>query len=161
MYRLILSFAGLLGLWLLLSGIYTPMVVGLGVLSVLVVVFVTRRMDAVDGDRVNVSLKPLATVNYMIWLFGEIAKANWAVTKVILSPRMLINQHLFSVRCSQTSDLGQVVFANSITLTPGTISVETETDRFLVHAVAYEPGAIDALADMDRRISAIEQVGAS
>ena len=156
MFRSILSFAALMVLWLLLSGIYTPMIVGLGIASVLVVRLVTSRMDAVDGDRVGISLKPVEVAKYIFWLFGEIAKANWAVTKIILSPRMLINQHLFSVKYTQKSDLAQVAFANSITLTPGTISVETEAGQFLVHALAFSPADIEALSEMDSRVSAIE-----
>lgn len=148
----------LLGLWLLLSGIYTPLIVGLGVVSVLVVVYVSKRMDSVDGDRVEIRLKPAAFAGYIVWLFGEIAKANWAVTKIILSPEMPIRQHFFAVRHSQQTDLGQVIFANSITLTPGTISVETEPGSFLVHAVAYSPSDDGALAEMDRRVSATENV---
>jgi len=156
MFRSMLTFASLFGLWLLLSGIYKPLIIGFGIVSVLVVMFVARRMDAVDDDRIKIDLKPFEVFKYVIWLFGEIAKANWTVTKVILSPRMMTNQHLFSVNYTQKSDLAQVAFANSITLTPGTISVETESGRFLVHAVAYSPADDEALMDMDRRVSAME-----
>jgi len=87
----------------------------------------------------------------------EIAKANWNVTKIILAPAMPIRQHLFAVPCTQRTDLGQVIFANSITLTPGTISVETDPGSFLVHALAFSPADIDALADMDERVTATER----
>jgi len=146
----------LLGLWLLLSGIYQPLIVGFGVVSVLIVIFVVKRMDALDEDRVALRLSPMEFLKYMLWLFVEIAKANWAVTKIIMSPQMPLRQHLFSVRHTQKSDLAQVIYANSITLTPGTITVETEPGHFLVHAVAYTDEDIDALADMDRRVSAVE-----
>ncbi|MEZ5778878.1 MAG: Na+/H+ antiporter subunit E [Paracoccaceae bacterium] len=146
----------LLGLWLLLSGIYEPLIIAFGVLSVLAATFVVSRMDGTDDDRVDLRLRPLATINYVAWLLVEIAKANWNVTKIILSPRMPIRQHLFSVPFTQKSDLAQVIFANSITLTPGTITVETEEGDFLVHAVAYSDGDMDALAEMDRRVTSIE-----
>lgn len=146
-----------LGLWLLLSGVYQPLTIGLGVLSTLAVIFITNRMDSIDGDRVKVRLRPLTFVWYQVWLMMEIAKANWAVTKIILAPSMPIKQHMFSVPYTQKTDLGQVIFANSITLTPGTISIETEPGHFLVHAVAYAPEDKPALADMDRRVSAIEK----
>ena len=86
----------------------------------------------------------------------EIAKANWAVTKLILAPKIHLRQHMFPVRYTQISDLGQVIFANSITLTPGTISVECEQGHFLVHAVDYSADDNLALADMDHRISRTE-----
>jgi multicomponent Na+:H+ antiporter subunit E len=54
-----------------------------------------------------------------------------------------------------------VIFANSITLTPGTVSVETEEGYFLVHAISYSADDMDALADMDARVSATELAGSS
>ena len=146
-----------IGLWLLLSGIYKPLTVGLGVLSTLAVIFVMNRMDSIDEDHVEFHLKPLKFLLYQGWLLVEIAKANWVVTKIILSPSLPIKQHMFSVPYTQTSDLGQVIFANSITLTPGTVSVETEPGQFLVHAVAYSTDDRAALADMDRRVTACER----
>ncbi|MEZ5732334.1 MAG: Na+/H+ antiporter subunit E [Paracoccaceae bacterium] len=158
--RVIGAFVVLLGLWLLMSGIYKPLIIGFGVGSVAIALFVVRRMDSVDEDRVALDLGPVASLTYFFWLLVEIAKANWAVTKIILSPRMPIRQHLFAVPFTQKSDLGQVVFASSITLTPGTITVETESKDFLVHALAYSTDDRAALADMDRRVTAIETVAA-
>jgi len=143
-------------LWLLMSGIYTPMITGLGVASVLLVLLVMKRMDAQDNDRVELALAPSHFIKYMIWLMVEIARANWAVTKTILSPTMRIRQHLFAVPISQRTEVGQVIFANSITLTPGTITVETEGDHFLVHAVSYSENDPEAIAEMDARITACE-----
>lgn len=155
--RLLGAIIVFLGLWLLLSGIYEPLTVGLGIASTLAVIFVINRMNSIDGDRVEIHLKPLEFLLYQVWLLVEIAKANWAVTKVILTPSMPIKQHMFSVPYTQKSDLGQVIFANSITLTPGTVSVETESGQFLVHAVAYSADDKAALADMDRRVTACEK----
>ena len=143
-------------LWLLMSGIFKPLIIGFGVASVVLVAIVTRRMDAVDGDKLELRLKPVEFIKYFFWLLVEIAKANWAVTRVILSGEMKTRQHLFQVPYSQKTDLGQVVFANSITLTPGTISVEAEPGHFLVHAVCYDESDMDALADMNARVAATE-----
>ena len=150
-----------ISLWLLLSGIYKPLVIGFGVASVAVVMFVILRMNAVDRDRIDIRLKPIGSIMYFLWLLGEIAKANWTVTKIIVSPRMPLRQHFFAVPYTQKTDLAQVIYANSITLTPGTLTIETEPDTFLVHAVAYVDEDMDALADMDRRVSMIEEVGAA
>ena len=161
MLRTVATFIVLFSLWLLMSGVFKPLLIGLGLTSVLVVIFVVKRMDAQDGDQIQLHLSPLKSVSYFFWLMVEIARANWAVAKIILSPKMPIHQHLFSVPCTQESDLGQVIYATSITLTPGTITVETEGDHFLVHAVAYSDDDIAALADMDGRVSAIETQGGS
>ena len=117
---------------------------------------IVRRMDQVDGDHVRISIKPIQFFFYVLWLFIEIAKSNWRVTKIVLARTMPIRQNLFEVPYSQTSDLGQVIFANSITLTPGTLTIETETGDFLIHALSYDPTDMDALADMDRRVTGIE-----
>lgn len=161
MLRTILTTLTLFALWLLMSGIYNPFIIKLGIASSIIAVFVVRRMDsAADTERLRIHLRPIATIRYWVWLMVEIAKANWAVTKLILSPDMRLNRHFFKVPYTQKSDLGQTIFANSITLTPGTISVEVEDGDFLVHAVSYSDGDMGALADMDRRVTAIESAGA-
>ena len=144
-------------LWLLMSGVYKPLVIGLGAGSVLITLYVVRRMDAQDDDQLEFSLSPIKSLGYLCWLMVEIAKANWAVTKTVLSPNMPIRQHMFKVPFTQKSELAQVIFANSITLTPGTITVETEDDEFLVHAVSYSDDDPAALAEMDARVSATER----
>ena len=113
-------------------------------------------MDQVDGDRLEVPLNPLRAIAYFGWLLVEIAKCNWKVTKIILSPGMPTRQHMLAVPYSQRSDLGQVIFSNSITLTPGTISIETEREDFLVHALCYAPSDDLELAKMDSRVTGIE-----
>ena len=90
---------------------------------------------------------------YWGWLIVEIIKANIDVVKLVLSPTSKISPTMVRVRASQQTDLGQVVYANSITLTPGTISVDVANDEILVHALS-ETGARDLLGgEMDRRVS--------
>ena len=145
-------------LWLLWSGIYKSLLLIFGAASVLLVLFITIRMNRVDNDRIQFELNPLKFIGYIGWLLIEIAKCNIAVTKTILSSSMPINQNLFDVPHTQRTDLGQVIFANSITLTPGTVTVETEDGHFLVHALSYSNDDLEALAGMDRRVRAAETV---
>ena len=156
--RLVFSAALLAGLWLLMSGVYKTLVIILGALSVALVLYVVRRMDEADQDRLAFAVRPIKLLWYLGWLLIEIAKANWSVAKLILIPRMGLRQVIFDVPSTQTTDVGRTTFANSITLTPGTISVETveETGVTQVHAVAYDEDVPDALADMDRRVTAVE-----
>ena len=157
--RNILAVLVMFALWLLLSGVYKPLVVGFGIASVLLGIYFARRMDRADDYVVRLILRPVQLVIYFFWLLIEIGKATWTVTKVIMSPEAKTRQHLFAIKHSQKSDLAQVVFANSITLTPGTITVETEPNRFLVHALCFSPSDIEALRDMDRRVSDVEGGG--
>ena len=154
--RTILSALTLFALWLLMSGIYKPLIVWLGLASAIIAVLVVRRMDAVDGHRISIPLKPFKTITYLAWLMKEIAISNIAVTKIILSPRMPLRQHFFCVPNTQRSELAATIYANSITLTPGTITVEIERETFWVHAASFSDDDHAALADMDARVTAIE-----
>ncbi len=157
--RLIGTMITLFALWLLMSGLFKPLLIGLGIGSVLTVVYVTWRMDQEDGDHATLELSPIRFLRYFFWLMGEIARANWTVTKIILSRDMPTRQHLFKVPASQKGDLAKVVYATSITLTPGTITVETEGDSFFVHALCFADTTKDELADMDARVAATEPRG--
>jgi len=160
MIRTTIAALGLVALWLLMSGLYKPLIMGFGALSVVLAIYIAHRMDkADDNNPLRYSISVFATIKYLGWLLVEIAKSNWAVTKIILSSGSTNNQNIFIAPVSCKSEIGQVVFANSITLTPGTITVETEEDHFIVHALSYSPDDMDALADMDNRVRAIETVG--
>lgn len=140
-----------------MSGIYINLLIGLGLASAIFAIVIVRRMDdAADAERLEVRLRPFGLAGYLAWLMVEIFKSNWAVTKIIMSPQMPIRQHYFRIPRTQSTDLGQTIFANSITLTPGTITVDTLEDCFWVHAVGYSEGDTDALADMDARVTRTE-----
>lgn len=149
----------LFALWLLMSGIYTPMLIGLGLAASLFSLYIVRRMDAVDGARSSLQMSPIRYSGYIVWFMGEVVRANWAVTKIVLSPKMPIKQHLFLVPVTQKTELGKMLFANSITLTPGTITVRVKDDRFLVHALSFSQDDHAATADMDARVTACETEG--
>ncbi len=152
----IIAALGLVALWLLMSGLYKTLILIFGTISVLLTLYTINRMDKVDGHKLGYDIGVFATIKYLLWLMVEIAKSNWAVTKVILSGKMPDNQKMFEVPVTQKSEIAQVVFANSITLTPGTVTVESEDDNFIVHALDFGEGDMDALGDMDTRVSAIE-----
>ncbi|MBC7103185.1 MAG: Na+/H+ antiporter subunit E, partial [Parvibaculum sp.] len=69
---------------------------------------------------------------------------------------MPIAQQLVAIPCSQKTEMGHVIFANSITLTPGTVTVEAGGGRFLVHALTEDFAAPEGFAEMDKRVSAVE-----
>ena len=158
MLRTIITVVVLFCLWLLMSGIYQGFIVMLGFIAATIAVFAVRRMDDVaDTGRLEIRLKILNTIGYFFWLLVEIAKSNWLVTKTILGLNPSIKQHFFKVPCTQETEVGKTTFANSITLTPGTISVEHEGDEIWVHALSYSEEDLDALADMNSRVSNIER----
>lgn len=138
--------------WLLLSGHYTPFLLLLGVASCALVVLVTVRMEVADREGHPLHLTWRALV-YWPWLVMEIVKANIDVARRILSPKPAITPTLVRVRASQSSDLGQVIYANSITLTPGTVSIDVANGEILVHALSREGAESLIEGDMDRRVT--------
>lgn len=156
MWMRYVSLAGFLfAFWLALSGHYAPVLVAAGVASTLLCVFAAKRMRAADAEGHPIELF-LGAVTYYPWLIREIAKSAWIVTKVILHPRLPISPTMTVVRAGQKTKAGMATYANSITLTPGTITVGVTGDEFTVHALARE-GAIDVESGgMDRRVRQFE-----
>ena len=141
--------------WLVLSGHYNMITVPAGILSVLGVVILSRRMEIADEEGHPIHLVPRA-VTYWPWLALEIAKSTWDVTKIILNPKLPISPTLIHLRASQRTAVGIATYANSITLTPGTITARVSGQEFLVHAVV-RGGAQDlAEGTMDRRVRKFE-----
>ena len=91
------------------------------------------------------------TVSYFCWLFIEIIKANIAVVRAVMSPSLEVSPTMTKIPTQQNSDIGRVMFANSITLTPGTVSVSMEDDHILVHALLSEMSAPEDFTDMGKR----------
>ena len=145
----------LFAFWLALSGHYTYFLLGIGAACSLLCVFVASRMGAVDLEAHPVHLLGRA-LTYIPWLIWEIAKSAWDVSRIIIHPRLPISPTLVRVKTSQKTALGVNIYANSITLTPGTISVEATRKEILVHAVTREGAEALAEGAMDRRVTAFE-----
>lgn len=126
-----------------------------GVGCALAVVWFARRMDVVDAEGHPIHLGPKAIL-YWLWLLMEVVKSAWNVSKIIMHPSLPISPTLVRFKPTQKTDVGLVLHANSITLTPATITIEAEASGFLVHALTRE-GAKDVVdSEMDRRVTACE-----
>ncbi len=146
-------------LWLLLSGIYTPLLLGLGTVSVLLTTLIALRMNVVDreGQPFHLGIWKLAA--YWLWLIREIIKADIAVCRIIVNPSLPIHPMLIRCRLSQTSNLGRVLYANSITLTPGTVTVDVDAEHgeIEVHTLTRDTAEALTEGEMDRRVSLVER----
>lgn len=151
-----LSLAGFLfAFWIALSGHYTPLLVSVGAVSAVVCVLAAIRMRVADLEGHPIELIRGA-VTYWPWLAWEIAKSAWAVTKIIVHPNLPISPTMTIVRASQKTATGVATYANSITLTPGTITVGVNGNELTVHALVRD-GALDLEGGgMDRRVSEFE-----
>lgn len=147
----------LASIWLLLSGHYSVLLISLGFLSVLLVVILALRMDVIDHEGQPLHLNLQALIIYWYWLLKEIVTANIYVCRLILSPALPISPVIIALRNSQSSDLARVIFANSITLTPGTISIDVDGDIIEVHAITKELATSLLQSSMDGKITVLER----
>jgi multicomponent Na+:H+ antiporter subunit E len=142
--------------WLLLSGYLVAFLLASGAGCALAAVLFSRHMGIIDREGHPLHLGGYAFLTYWPWLIKEIIISAWDVSRRILHPRLPISPTLGRFKPSQQSDLGLVIHANSITLTPGTIAIEVSRDEFLVHALTRNGAVTLAGSEMDRRISALE-----
>ena len=143
-------------LWLLLSGHWhDPLLIGLGIASVLLSLVVSIRMGVIDreGHPVHLALRGIV---YWPWLIKEIVVANVDVAKAILGLTDAVRPSVFTIKASQHTDLGKAIYANSITLTPGTVTIGLSGDEMTIHALT--PAAREGLdtGEMDRRVTRLE-----
>ena len=148
-YGLILALA-MTAFWLSMSGYFTGMLLTLGVISIVLTLWLCKRMDILDGETAPYLYMPLA-LNYFVWLGKEIYKANIAVIKAVMGPDMNISPTLVRVPLNRNTDIGATMFANSITLTPGTVSVEIDDDSILVHALVADMAVAEDFSEMGER----------
>ena len=156
--NLILLGIGLSGFWLLLSGYWTnPLLLSLGLISVALSVYITYRIRRQYRLYSNWRLL-LRLPRYLLWLLYEIYKANIAVIKNIWFPGVHpISPTVKRLPMMQKSKLGKTIFANSITLTPGTVSFDVKDDGVLVHGIVEE--AVVELMDgeMNQKVAQLEK----
>ena len=113
-------------------------------------------MDRVDHESNPVHL--LQTLpSYFVWLLKEIVLANIVVVKHVWLGNDSISPTLATISASQKTDLGKVIFANSISMTPGTVTVDLVGDRVMVHALSRESIQTLNTGEMDRRVSRLEK----
>ena len=150
MHYLFASIA-LTAFWLLLSGHFTGLLLTLGGLSVLLVVWLVRRMDLVDHE--PSLLKPSYRVpGYLLWLLWCVVKSNIDLARRIWDPNLPIHPTWTRLDTNVTTPMEKALYANSITLTPGTLTTDVREDHFLVHSLSKESLAELRQGEMERRI---------
>jgi multicomponent Na+:H+ antiporter subunit E len=142
----------LVAAWLLWSGYFKPLLLVLGAISCALVLLVAHRMHLFDRDVFALSLTS-RLFRFWGWLGREIVRSSLEVTRAVLSRKLAISPTVveFDSRCEHPVD--RAILGNSITLTPGTLTLSIDGQRFVVHALSEE-GARDIMrGEMDRRVS--------
>lgn len=151
----VLLFIALLTTWLLWSGLFKPLIVVLGVVSCVLCLVLIHRMHRHGPEVLELGLF-LRAAGYLPWLLKEIAVTSWNVIRIVLSPRLPIDPVVIRLRAGQQSQLGRVVYANSITLTPGTLTMDEDGDQLTVHTLTSADAQALERGEMDARVCRLE-----
>ena len=143
----------LFSLWLLMSGHYNVLIISLGIISCAFCVYVAKRGKLIDDEGLPIFFIP-RLLNYLIWLFKEILKSNLSTAKVIINGK--VEPETFTVKTSQVTDVAKVTYANSITLTPGTVTTKIQKGVFEVHALNSDFGNDVRTNEMDKKVTWLE-----
>ena len=140
-------------IWLILSGHYDPLLLTLGVLSCITCLYVTWKAKFIDEEGLPLHLLIRLPI-YTLWLFKEIIKANIDTAKIIILNNP--DPQNFRVKSSQKTEAGKVTYANSITLTPGTVTTVLDGDILEVHALSSDMADDVKSGAMDKKVSWLE-----
>jgi multisubunit Na+/H+ antiporter MnhF subunit len=137
-----------------MSGHYSLLIISLGVISCAFCVYVAKRAKLIDNEGLPLYFFP-RIFNYLIWLFKEIFISNINTAKVIISGK--IEPETFTVKASQSTDVARVTYANSITLTPGTVTTKIKDNMFEVHALNSDFGDDVRSNVMDKKSAVVRR----
>ncbi len=144
--------------WVTSSGYFNGFLLSMGVLSCLFALWGSKRMCVVDDESVPVQIGIVPLTVYFFWLVKQIALSNKALIKIVISQKPEIKRALFKVPTSPKTSVGKLIMANSITLTPGTVTTSIEADGMQIHALV-DPGLNDpTILEIDRRVRALEGI---
>lgn len=142
-------------IWLMNSGHYSALLLSLGLLSVCFAVWIAERMDVIDHESQPIHLTARVP-SYWLWLAKNILLSNIDVVIRIWRGPKAISPCLATLPAEQASDMGKVIYANSINLTPGTLAIELEDGHVLVHALTEQSMADLQQGEMARRSCDLE-----
>ena len=133
--HLLKIFLVILLFWLILSGIFSMPLIILGLASTVFVLYIVNRMDLVDHEVSLHNFNAIALISYFFWLIKEIIISNLKVCICILTPGNTTKPETINIKSSQKSELAHTIYANSITLTPGTVTIDIKDNILVVHTL--------------------------
>lgn len=142
--------------WLIWSGHPTVFLISLGILSTALTIRIVWLMGILDDESVPIKLGIRPFTRYLPWLVTQVVKSNVDVARRIIDPKLPIDPAMVYVKSDQKTAIGRVILANSITLTPGTVSVEIQEGRVHVHAIDQKGAAEELSGEMNRRVTELE-----
>ncbi len=144
----------LVAAWLLWSGLYKPLLLGLGIFSCVLTIYVKHRMEYFQTEMFALQFGR-RLVGYWLWLAKEVVKSSLDVARIIVTPSLPISPEVVTIKASSEQPVDQATLANSITLTPGTLALDVYKGEITVHALTKAGADELRKGEMDRRILAL------
>jgi multicomponent Na+:H+ antiporter subunit E len=154
--RMLALLVPLVAAWLLWSGLYKPLLLGLGLFSCLLTIYIKYRMEYFQTEMFALQFGR-RFIGYWMWLSKEVVKSSLDVARIIVSPSLPISPQVVTIKASCDNPVDQVILANSITLTPGTLTLDVNKGEITVHALTEAGAAELRKGEMDRRILALRE----
>ncbi|MCB1676394.1 MAG: Na+/H+ antiporter subunit E, partial [Halioglobus sp.] len=142
--------------WLLWSGIYKPLLLGLGALSCLLTCYIARRMDYFDRDFFMLHFSARLLV-YLAWLAKEVVRSSLEVSRIVLDPRLPISPTVLDLDARALHPIDRAILGNSITLTPGTLALDVHRGVVKVHCLTRDGADALMSSGMERRVAALRR----
>ena len=154
--RILILAVLLIAAWVLWSGYLKPLLLGLGALSCLLTVWIVRRMGYFDDENFAFHYD-WRLLGFWAWLGREVVVSSIDVARIVLRPRLDVEPKVVSIEGSGLGPVDLALLGNSITLTPGTLTLDVHEDRLLVHALTADGAAALERGEMQRRVAALRK----
>lgn len=153
-WQLASLFVFLFIVWVLWSGVYKPLLLGLGLFSCFLSVWLAKRLGFFHH---GIQLKSLFRLPALWgWLLIQVIKSSIHVARIVLTPSLPIRPKLVEITTAEQSETGKVILGNSITLSPGTVTIDVHGERLLVHCLTNESTADLGSGELELRIARLE-----
>ncbi len=144
----------LIAAWLLWSGFFKALLLGLGAVSCVLTLYIVRRMGYFDDETFAFNYD-FRLLGFWAWLGKEIVKSSIEVAQVVLQPKIVVTPSIVDIDARDLHVVDQALLGNSITLTPGTLTLDVHEGRLLVHALTPNTAAALEEGEMKRRVAAL------
>lgn len=149
----------LFGFWVLLNGQWTTEIAIVGaIVCAALYAFMCAFMGYSPKKEWKIARRIPRILGYFVYLVDEVFKSAFGVIRLIWSPSMVIEPEVTSFKTKLRTDAGKVILANSITMTPGTLTVDVQEDEFLIHCLDTSFDVGQEGFDMENRVMKLEGV---
>ncbi|MDH3531914.1 MAG: Na+/H+ antiporter subunit E [Gammaproteobacteria bacterium] len=152
--RILILALVMIATWLLWSGFFKPLLLGLGALSCLLTIYIIRRMGYFDNETFAFHYD-LRLLGFWAWLGREVLTSSLEVARIVLGRKITVEPKVVDIDASDLKLVDQALLGNSITLTPGTLTLDVYEGRLLVHALTPAGAAALEEGEMQRRVAAL------